>query len=67
MFANRLQFIVSAVVKGQLVKDTFYAVSLKQARYYYGKKYGFAFRDFTQLNKGLEDQYLDEKFLQRVL
>lgn len=45
-------FIVSGVVKGKLYEDTFDAVSLKQARFYFGKKYGFSIRDFKRLNSG---------------
>lgn len=48
------KYIVSAVIKGQLVEDTFFAVSKKQAWYYLGNKYGFAMRDFKQLNERTE-------------
>ena len=48
----RIKFVVSGVIKGQLHEDTFYAVSLKQAWFYFGKKYGFGIRDFKRLNNG---------------
>jgi hypothetical protein len=48
----RIKYVVSGLVKEQLYEDTFYAVSLRQAWYYFGKKYGFNIRDFKRLNSG---------------
>lgn len=44
------KFVVSAVIKGQLVLDTFDAVSKNQAWFFLGQKHGFAMRDFKVLN-----------------
>lgn len=49
------KYVLSGVIKGQLVLDTFYAKSLRQAWFYFGRKHGFAIRDFKQLNKELAE------------
>ena len=50
---TRLKYIMSAVIKGQLVEDTRYAISDRQAWYYFCKANGFCNRDFKILYKGI--------------
>ena len=50
---TRLKYIMSAVIKGQLIEDTRYAISDRQAWYYYCKANGFYNRDFKILYKGI--------------
>jgi hypothetical protein len=49
------KYVVSAVIKGQLVLDTFYVKTERQAWFRLGKKHGFAMRDFKTLNKELKE------------
>lgn len=42
-------YTVSAVVRESLIEDKFFAVSDKQAYYFFCKKYGFRNRDFKVL------------------
>lgn len=38
-------YYISAVIKGRYVEDKLFAVSSKQALYFFRKKHGFACRD----------------------
>jgi hypothetical protein len=46
-----MKYIMSAVIKGQLVIDTKYAVSDRQAWFYFCRQNGYANRDFKILYK----------------
>lgn len=46
-----LKYYMSAVVKGQLVQDIKFAISDKQAWYYFCRANGFANRDFKILHR----------------
>lgn len=46
------KYIVSALVNGRRIIDTFFAKSEEQAWYFFGKKHGYNMYDFTVLYQG---------------
>ena len=45
----KINYYVSAVIKGHLVEDKIEAYTSKQAWYFFASKYGYAMRDFKAL------------------
>ena len=54
MAKEKVNYYVSAVIKGHLVEDDCDAYTEKQAWYLFAKKYGFAMRDFKALEKPIK-------------